>query len=211
MAEPILWAHAAESARKIPAKKFNPATGQVEQQFDPETGEPLFEKIPQRAHDGDSDYKKPALIRGVTWIEYLRHDGHVVRVKLTNGAAHLDTDTNYAKEKLAKARFFGWIRKGHCPLALVDMGEIKVNHIASESVRDGKRCAAGSFGEAKWCEHYIAEEAARKVRRQKAQAKRDLQTESAEQKLLRGQQEQTKEIVQGLADALRGAGAGKAK
>lgn len=199
MAEPILWASKAVRTQK--AQRWNPATAQFEPIIDSMTGQPVIEKIPQRAHDGDSEPRKPTMV-GATWITYLRHDGHVVRVKLTTAAADLDADQLTAKYHRTKAKHFGWIPYSACPCAMRVAGQIATTQLQSEEARTGQPCTPGSHTELRPCPHVLAEEAIRKAVRARVQAARDITFQGEAEKLLRGQQQQTSDIVTGVAGAL---------
>ena len=118
MAEPILWAEKAKPMRRQLAKRYNPKTDKVEQLFDDETGEPVWEKIPQRGHVGEKFVSEHPKWRPTNAAHFLKHCGNEVRVNLVNAAAQQDPDTKHKRERLAKARHFGWIRVGQCPLVL---------------------------------------------------------------------------------------------
>lgn len=207
MAEPILWAHKAEKLRKIPARRWNPEAGVMEEAFDEDTGQPVYEKIPQRGHVA-GDYDNPIASSQARWLHVLRHDGHVVRVPLTCAAADLDGAQLTAQERRAKARYFGWIPVGSCPLAMVETGEIKAGQLIAKIIRGQEMCKLGSYGPAKPCPHYLAEEAARKDLQRRETVRREKSHQSEADKLIAAQSEQTKEIVSGvagaLADAIRG-------
>jgi hypothetical protein len=201
MSEPILWADAAKSQRRIPARRYNAAIGAMEDIFDDDTGERLYEKIPQRGHVG-GDYERPVLGKA-TWMHVLRHDGHVVRHKLTCAAADYDMSQLTSQERKAKARHFGWIPVGHCPIALVVSGEVKSGQLIAKDLRGiTTPCVHGTYGETKPCTHYLAEEAARKALQAKKQAASDKRMQPEAEKLIAAQQTQTKEIVAGIGDAL---------
>ncbi|HUR48207.1 MAG TPA: hypothetical protein VMY88_01570 [Acidimicrobiales bacterium] len=201
MAEPILWAHKAEKLRKIPARRWNPEAGAMEEAFDDDTGQPVYEKIPQRGHVA-GDYDNPVPSPHARWLHVLRHDGHVVRVPLTCAAADLDGAQLTSQERRAKARHFGWIPVGSCPLAMVETGELKAGQLIAKAIRGQEMCKHGSYGPNKPCPHYIAEEAARKELQKKATAKREKAHQSEADKLVAAQADQTKEIVGAITDAL---------
>lgn len=205
MQEPILWAN--KAIRQIPAKRFNEATGQMEDVFDDETGRRVMERVPQRAHVG-GDYDNPITSKAPTWLHVLRHDGHVVRMKLTNAAADLDTDASFPRERRAKARYFGWLLVGTCPLAAVIAGDLQKGQIMAKAVRElptNEACAHGTYGENRPCPHYRAEEAARKALQAKETKRIEMSNRSEADRLISAQQEQTKEIVSGVAGALASA------
>jgi hypothetical protein len=205
MQEPILWAN--KAVRQIPAKRFNEATGDMEDVFNEETGRRVMEKIPQGCHVG-GDYDNPVASNRRTWLHVLRHDGHVVRMKLTNAAADLDTDASFPRERRAKARYFGWLLVGSCPLAAVLAGDLQKGQIIAKEIRDlptNQACAHGSYGEFKPCQHYRAEEKARKALQAKESTRIEKANRSEADKLISAQQEQTKEIVSGVTGALAAA------
>lgn len=202
MQEPILWAN--KAVRKIAAKRFNPETQVMEDVFHPETGQRVFERVPQRGHVA-GDYDAPIPSKAPTWIHVLRHDGHEVRMKLTNAAADLDTDASFPRERRAKARYFGWIVVGTCPLAAVLAGDLQMGQLIAKEVRElptSAACPHGSYGEHRPCKHYLAEAAARKALQGKETARLEKSNRSEADKLISAQQEQTKEIVSGVAGAL---------
>lgn len=214
MAEPILWAHKAEKLRKVPARRWNPETEQMEQVFDEDTGQARYEKIPQRGHVA-GDYDNPVASGQARWLHVLRHDGHVVRVPVTCAAADLDGAQLTSQERRAKAKYFGWIPVGSCPLALVETGELQKGQLIAKAIRDQPMCKQGSYGINKPCPHFLAEELARKDLQRKETVKREKSHQSEADKLIAAQGEQTKEIVSGvagvLADAIRATAGEKKK
>lgn len=206
MAEPILWCKpgaAGDKNRRIPARRFNPETRQMEDVIDEDTGARLFEKVPQRAHIA-GDYENPVLDPRGFWMHVLRHDGHVVRVKLTNAAADRDIDAPGARERKAKARYFGWIPVGNCPLALILAGGINPGQVAAKHILKDHACPPSSYSETNHCPHYVEEEKARKARHAAQQAKLAKSFQGDADKLIAAQQQQTGEIVTAIADALKG-------
>lgn len=126
-------------------------------------------------------------------------------MKLTNAAADLDTDASFPRERRAKARYFGWINVGRCPLAAVIAGDLQKGQIIAKEVRDletSAACAHGSYGETRPCPHYLAESKARKALQAKETMRLEKSNRSEADKLITAQQEQTKEIVSGVAGAL---------
>jgi len=210
MPEPIYWAsNKTALARKIPAKKFDALSGQMVEVFDPDTGERIYEKIPQRGHVG-GDYDNPVTGRP-RWLHVLRHDGHVIRMTLTCAAADYDFAQLTSQERRAKARHFGWIPVGSCPLALIQAGELKQGQLIAKELRDLKSsaaCAHGTYGEQRHCPHYQIEESARRALQERKQVASDKKMQPESDKLIAAQQEQTKDIVSGIAgimaDAVRG-------
>ncbi|HMG21780.1 MAG TPA: hypothetical protein VK607_10700 [Kofleriaceae bacterium] len=189
MADPIFWCNndVARAARQMRAGTFNPETGVREPSFDPLTRLPRMERVPQRAHDGDSDPKKPTFAGIPRWMHVLRHDGHEVRVPITTSAAPIE-DSRYGLWMQMKARELGWIPIGQCPPALLVAGLIKPHHLVDQSLVDEPPCPRGEHGERRACKHYLAEQKARRTLRARVQARRDRETESAESKMLKVQQ-----------------------
>lgn len=187
MPEPILWAN----------KTRRTAVVVVD-------GEQRTERIPQRGHDGNSDYDKPTVARGPRWIRYIQADGTDARVPITNAAAHLDADTTYAKMIRQKARVLGWIPVGACPCALVMTGELNPKHIIDPSVRASEPCKPNTYGweHGTWCPHVVAEQKARTKRHTEQMAKQANKLKADVEKLLEAQKDQTKEIVSGLREAV---------
>lgn len=208
MPEPILWADKAAPLRKQPARRFNAETGQMEDAFDDETGQRLYEKIPQRGHVG-GDADNPIVSRHARWVHVLRHDGHAVRMVMTCAAADFDMASLWTQERRAKARHFGWILVGHCPLALVLTGEIQKGQLLAKDIRNQPPCAHGTYGENKPCPHYLAEEAARKELQKKKTAQAEKVNRSEADKLVAAQADQTKEIVGAITEVLGGKKKGK--
>lgn len=203
MPEPILWAHKADRTRSIPARRWNPKTKQMEQAFDEDTGQPLREKIPQRGHNGKpGDYDNPELARIPRFIHVLRHDGHCTRIPITMAAADADGADFFGRFVQAKARHFGWIPVGHCPAAMLVAGLLRPQQVVSDEARKATPCAHGSYGENQHCPHFTMEDAARKERKRRLQAKTDKGFETEAQKVIKAQQQQTSEIVTGVGNSI---------
>jgi hypothetical protein len=213
--EPVLWAHKADRHRTLIAKVFNPATGQLEPVIDPDTGLPVREKVPQRAHDGNStNYDNPPLARMQRWMHVLRHDGHVVRMVINMAAADIEGADFVGRERRAKALFFGWIPVGMCPFAMLASGQLRPQQVVmlgggdQAQIEDAARaararaCDPRTCSESRPCEHYIAEERARKDRQKRKQAKTDAGFQSEADRLLKGQEQQTEKIVTGVSEAM---------
>ena len=205
MADPILWCYRGargDANRRVPAKKFNPETRQMEDVFDEETGGRVFERVPQRPHVA-GDYDNPELAKRGDWLHVLRHDGHVVRMKLTNAAADRDLDAPGARERRAKARHLGWIPVGHCPLVLLISRELQKGQLAARHLLEEQACQPGEYSETKPCRHYLVEEAARRARNLKEQTKLARKHQSEAEKMIAAQREQTGEIVTAITEAMK--------
>ena len=206
MAEPILWAHrlhgdkASPNALKPVARRWNEDTGQVEDVIDPETGIPVREKVPARGHNGDEDVRTARMLNIPRWVHVLRHDGHETRVPITMAAADLDGSDNYGKKIRAKARFFGWIPVGRCPIALLTAGELSPSKLACRDLQKvSTPCKHGTYGDLRPCPHYVLERDARVHRNNVLQGRIAKQHQSEADKLLKGQEAQTSAIVEQLA------------
>jgi hypothetical protein len=205
MAEPILWAHKAVRTRI--AKRWNEATQQMEVSVDPDTGMPRRETIPQRAHDPSAGYNEPRTARMQRSIRVLQHCGSIVDVPLSTGAADVEGLEQVGRYMRAKAQYFGWIAVGTCPLRHVAAGTLRPQQIRDPELRaqaeagTAKPCL-GNHGEERWCPHFVAEEKARKATHGRVQAKDALAYQTEADKMIKAGQQQTKDIVQGVATAL---------
>jgi len=206
-----LWANKAKGMRRLRAERYNPETKKHEQLFDDETGEPLFEKVPQRGHVGEKYPSENPQKRPSNAVHFLKHCGNEIRMNLVNAAAQLDPDTKHKQERLAKAKHFGWIRVGQCPLVLCMTGELQSSQLADKGMRESviakkaKPCQHGEYSERTPCDHYFAERTARIERKNKIQGKRDRQFAPDAQKALEAQKSQTTEIATEVAKAVANA------
>lgn len=207
MAEPILWAHKAAATRSRIARRWNDATQKLEVAVDEETGLPVRERVPQRAHEASSGYSEPRVARHQRTLYVLQHDGTIAHVPTTMGAGDIDGADHVGKYIRAKARHFGWLPVGQCPLRAVAAGTVQPHQLRDADLRasatdgTGKACQ-GSYGEERWCPHFVAEDRARKELNAKIQAKRAAAHQSEADKLIRAGQQQTKDIVSGVANVL---------
>lgn len=198
MADPIFWANQeiARANRILPARRFNEETGVLEPVIDPVTRQPLMERVPQRGHAGDSDPKSPRIETRIRrWMHVLRHDGIEARVPITTAAAPVE-DSNYGAWMGMKARHFGWIPIGQCPLALLLTGAIRVHHLVAVELQGEQACPHGTYGEQKACPHYLVERRARRALKAELQRRRDVETETMEQKALKAQQATAEGILE---------------
>jgi hypothetical protein len=207
MAEPILWAHKAAATRTRVARRWNDATQKLEVVIDEDTGLPVRERIPQRAHEAASGYSDPRLSRHQRSLYVLQHDGTLIHIPLTMGAGDVDGLDHVGKYMRAKARHFGWLPVGQCPIRAVAAGTVQPHQLRDAelraSVADGTaRACQGQHNEERWCPHFVAEEKARKEANARVQAKRAAANQSEADKLIRAGQQQTKDIVSGVATAL---------
>lgn len=213
MAEPILWANKVARQRIRQAKQYNRETDTLEPIVDEETGEPVMEQVPLRGHSGevlDPIRQQVPLVRLPRWVHFLKHCGTEARVPITNCAGQADPDTKYRKFIEAKAKHFGWIPVGTCPIAMVYEGKLRPNQIVAKGLlkisKDGKVTATpteyGAYSELKPAETYIIERDARRERKRKVQAKRDKQFQGDVEKQLEAQRQQTSEIASAVATAV---------
>lgn len=198
MADPIFWANQqiARSNRLLPARRHNEETGALEPVIDPVTRQPIVERVPQRGHEGGSEPSAPRIDRRIRrWMHVLRHDGHEARVPMTTAAAPVE-DTNYGIWMQMKARHFGWIPVGHCPVAMLLNAALLPHQLVAEELRTATPCAHGTYGEQQACPHYLVERRARRALKTELQARRDRETESVEQKALKAQQATAEGILE---------------
>lgn len=109
--------------------------GTLMTEFRDRRGARVMERVPALGADG-TDIRNMRPIRGVKrFVDYLRDDGHIVPVVMTNAAAHVpDEDTSYQQDRRLKARHFGWIEWPHrCPCMLVANGELRPEQMLSRS------------------------------------------------------------------------------
>lgn len=188
MAEPILWANKSQRTQVVVVN-----------------GEQRTERIPQRGHTGNSDYDKPEIARFARWIRVIKGCGTDARVPITNGAAHIDSGSEYGRMIQAKGRFLGWIPVDACPCALLLTGTLKKRHIVSKEVLGGTPCAPGTYSMAEPCPHLVAERDARQTAHTDKQRKQAVSLKSEVEKLLDGQKEQTKQLVDAVASGIENA------
>lgn len=213
MAEPILWAHRAQQTRTQLARRWNPTSQTMEVVVDDETGQPVRERVPQRAHDPAGGYDAPRLARMSRWLHVCTQQGNTVRVPISMAAADAEGTDHYGKMVRAKAQHLGWLPVGQCPLRLLAAGAVQRHQLVDPALREAasKNAApcSGQHGEERPCPHYLAEETARKAAQARRQAKVDAAYKTDADKVIASNQQQTRDIVSGvagaLADALRAA------
>ena len=175
MADPIMWTERGMKFRR-PAYEWNDAGQRVAKVDD--LGRPLFERVPQTGRVGVvrqiEDIAATRPMREVRAVQYLKDDGHEIHAPIRSAAAALHgehgTDMSLVSYVRAKARFYGWIPVGCCPVDVVLRGERNVLQMFSAEVRDAIKardaCAAATVGLDKPpCKHYVAERDARRRRR----------------------------------------------
>jgi len=188
MSEPILWA---KRGSHINRKRVVV------------DGEVRFERVPQIGHSGDQN--DPRRARGKRWEKYVQNDGAVLRVPVTNAAAHLDDTTAYAAMIRSKARHLGWFLAGTCPCAMLASGDLHQSHVADKSLLTDTACPPRTYNEDKPCPHVEREIKARADRHKRLMDKVAKDHVPEVEKLLAGQKEQTTEIAQAVAEATKAA------
>lgn len=162
--EPVLWGKQGKHGRKVRAQRWDEKAKAWVPAVD-DRGNPLYEKVPQIGFVGPLENAVP--MKFLRSLQYLRADGHITHVCVTNAAAHVHgADESYLRDRRAKAKHFGWIEFGTCPCIEVMAGKLNAADLISETARNGKPCHLTDVGPGKApCPHFIAEEKARKARR----------------------------------------------
>jgi hypothetical protein len=186
--EPIMWVNASQ-ANYRGAERSKMVNGRK-----------VTERVPARGFDGDPDAKRPA--RGVRSVRLVRHEGHIVDMVLTNGAAHLDPNTEWGQYQKAKARFMGWFPLGSCPCALLTTGEMTADHMVDRATARELPCAPGSYSEQAPCKHALAEIDARRAQCLVDTKDREHTFRDAGERQIDAIGKQTEAIVQAVGDAL---------
>lgn len=173
-------------------------------------GRRIKERFPQRGHDGDYEDKKLARHANQRFVRVVRHEGHITPLVLTNAAAHLDTNTDFAGYQKAKMRHFGWFALGMCPLALLAMGDLSTDHFADQSLVKQAPCAPRTYSEAEPCPHCKAETTARRALNAEIELERNASYKDSTEKLIDAQREQTNAqrehnntMLAGLTEAIK--------
>ena len=162
MAEPILWTHAdneQEKGSNSPRRTLR---------YRDEDGRVVIERVPARC-SADDNYDSPTVHTGYQrWLPIIRDDGNAVRIPLTNAAAHVDTNTGYARNQIEKWKRNGGFRFDECPLAQI-YGKTawKQAFISPEVLEDlaARVTPCEGTSETRPCRHTKAEQAARQQRR----------------------------------------------
>jgi hypothetical protein len=154
-------------------------------------------KHPQAGHQGDYDAPIRMRAEGYRYITVVNSVGNVIFYTLTNGAADMNPNSEYALDRKQKARFHGWYRLGQCPVALLRAGEMHAGHFADESLLKAQPCQAGEHSLERPCKHALAEQAARRAKHNA------IEQESADahaNKLVAAQAAQTDAITKAMGD-----------
>lgn len=159
--EPVYWGTQKKQGERVRAKRWNEKTKSWILAVD-DRGQPLYEKVPQVGYVGPLNNARP--MRSVRAIRYLRADGHITHVCVTNAAAHVHgADDSYLRDRRAKAKHFGWIEVGTCPVVEVLSRRLNAVDLISDVARNGKPCGVDEVGpDSPPCQHFLAEERARK-------------------------------------------------
>ena len=165
--DPILWLDAdlAQSETSPHA-----ARRAIIHKGDGEYGADLVERHPQFCSQGDD--AQTVRRNYARFAHVVRTDGNLVRVPLTNAAAHTDTNTAYAGNQRAKFRALGWFNAGRCPLADVHSGMLQPARIMDAEVRalalaGAPPCRGPVERGVCQCPHSVAEIAERRKRHAK--------------------------------------------
>lgn len=173
-------------------------------------GKAVRVKHPQAGHQGDYD----AVIRmrgeGQRWITVVNSQGNVIYYVLTNGAADMNPNSEYAIDRRRKAKFFGWYPVGQCPVALLAAGEMRRGHFADRALLNEQPCQPGTYSIGKPCKHALAERDARRAAHNKiekevadAHANKLVEAQQAQtEAITKAMGEQTEKLVGTLANAL---------
>jgi hypothetical protein len=171
-------------------------------------GRPMIERLPALGHDG-TDIHNMRKMRGVKrYSTFLRHDGHEVSIPLTNAAAHVPAeDTSYARDRYLKARHFGWIEQGKCPLIMVASGDLLPELVESADLmaKGAQPCHPADIGADKPpCEHYLAEKRARKLKNDQRHSEREAAHESEQAKHTKALETMTAKVADAVVASMAG-------
>lgn len=178
MADACLWLREKTTPVRVRQARTWDAARKAWVPMTDDLGNPLRERIPAVGTVGEPYTGRPQAVR--RFVTMLRADGNEVSVALTAAAASIPgTDNSQRDYALAKAKHFGWIEKGHCPLEehQSDRVGFGLPKLIAESnraaARDNERCAHwGTSPNAEPCRHWLAEVEARRARRAKEESKR---------------------------------------
>lgn len=176
--EPIFWASTTKGVNDQDRERW----------IVNEEGERVRERFPQRGHIGPYDNYSRA--PGERWALVVRHDGHEIRMVLTNAAAHVDSSTSWAQQQRGKQRTLGWYNPGQCPCALLMTGAITPDLIVDKSIIGQTPCAPGTFSTTNRCPHSKSEQEARRARNKRKMDERELAQQSKDDKIIEVMREQ---------------------
>lgn len=117
MAEASLWVREKSvPGRKVAAVEWNRETRSWERVVD-DLGNPVNERVPSFGFVGTpSTVLKPMPGANRRATRFMHMDGHITSSPLISAAASQPDSSSYADYTRAKAKHFGWIEYGHCPL-----------------------------------------------------------------------------------------------
>lgn len=199
--EPCMWVDADRSVESGPTSTLRQMV------WRDKDGRRVVERVPARCAVPGSTNGTP--LRFKRWLPLLRMDGNMVRVPLTNAAAHVDTNTSYAQNQIEKAKRNGGFRFDMCILAqvygrmgwasaLLDPGviaDVKANIGACPPPDDDED--AERFP----CKHVLAEAAARKAARKREEDAREAARMDDAQRAKHELDAKTAEAMAAIAEA----------
>lgn len=171
-------------------------------------GNPVRERIPAVGTVGEPYRGSPQ--PGRRFATFLRHDGAIISAPLTGAAAAMPgPDRSHSDYAMAKAKHFGWVEFGRCPLEEHQSdrtGFAMPKLIAAsnrEAAKANQRCAHWGVGPNPTpCAHWLAEVDARRARRKAEEDKRAESYKSEDAKHT--------DAIKGLVETLAGTIAAKA-
>lgn len=157
------------------------------------SGKRVRVKHPQGAHQGS--YEQPIRVRGegTSYLTVVKTNGNAVFYKLTSGAADVNVDSDYARERRQKMRACGWYPLAACPVSLLKNGELQPGHFFDASLLDAMPCDHGTYSLAKPCPHALAEQVARVAANNAIGEQQEL---ASRNKLVEAQKAQTAALVE---------------
>jgi hypothetical protein len=131
----------------------------------PKAGRPMVERIPGVGYEGEPSRAVPMKRR--RFVEYLRTDGHVVAVPITNAAAHVpDGDVSCETDRRLKAKYYAWIEVGKCPCSMLLANELPREVFRANTSKWTAPCNPADLGaKAPPCPHFLEEMTARRSQR----------------------------------------------
>lgn len=184
MAEASLWVkEKSVPGRKVAAVEWDRETKTWKRVVD-DLGNPVSERVPSFGFVGTpSTILKPMPGANRRATRFLHMDGHITTSPLVSAAASQPDSSSYADFTRAKAKHFGWVEWGHCPLEdhQSDRDGFPVQKLVAKENREAagknERCrhwwTGGPIASAVPCRHWLAEVDARRdlrVRDDKAKA-----------------------------------------
>jgi hypothetical protein len=160
--EPVMWVRSQHKGAFRRPRVWDEKKQRYVQPVD-EFDRPLIERVPAKGYVGN-DLANMRPMPGNRSVTFLRADGNIVDVPLTTGASLPVRENEYRSDRLRKARYFGWLPVGCCPLREVVKGLSK-QHLLAREAREGEPCPDHELGgENPPCPHYLAELKARRAK-----------------------------------------------